>query len=258
MVVYSLCVLPWGTLAWLCFDFEVLTLKGLRCGAQVGTTGFQPDLFLGILIGQRWKEVVNCYNPVKNRSLIFWQCCLDSTRAYLSSCLRQPLTFFLFFFWWWCQCCVFYLIVTLKEKVYPPLEVSDYTGEKEPCTRASDVTRPMINTIQSLKTSVTGQKASNFGPLFNFGNFTSILQCFTLCCCCFFPLEDYSRVKMNIYSHFCCKKKHFNWWNNVNRFILILWALWNKKRACLQCHAPPLVPAHIHRVALFCHCLRSQ
>lgn len=31
------------------------------------------------------------------------------------------------------------------------MEVSDYTGEMEPCTRASDVTRPMINTIQSPK-----------------------------------------------------------------------------------------------------------
>lgn len=53
---------------------------------------------------------------------------------------------------------MFLLIVTLKEKVYPPLEVSDYTGEMELCTGASDVTRPMINTIHSLKTSVTAQK----------------------------------------------------------------------------------------------------
>lgn len=68
---------------------------------------------------------------------------------------------------------MFYLIVTLKEKVYPPLEVSDYTGEMELCTRASDVTRPMINTIHSLKTSATGQKAPKFGPFFNFGNVTS-------------------------------------------------------------------------------------
>lgn len=37
---------------------------------------------------------------------------------------------------WFCDAdasAVFYIIVPLKEKVYPPPQVSDYTGETESC-----------------------------------------------------------------------------------------------------------------------------
>lgn len=154
---------------------------------------------------------------------------------------------------------MFYLIVALKENVYPPLEVSDYTGEMELCTRASDVTRPMINTIQSLQTSGAARKTSNFGPLFNFGSFTSILQGFTFHWSCFFSLEDYRQLKMSIlYVCVIAAKGFLNFFSCEQIYVDIVSSLKQSFRSRRPSSRSLLVAAFIHWVTLFCHCLCSQ